>query len=61
MFFFSHREVEMKPEAKKLTNNTKYCKAYRPKNLPEIRRKDKERKKYKREYTNITKTRKNMA
>ena len=51
----------MKPEAKKLTNNTKYCKAYRPKNLPEIRRKDKERKKYKREYTNITNTRKNMA
>ena len=42
----------MKPKAnaKKLINNAKYCKAYRQKNLAGIRKKDKKRKKFQREY-----------
>ena len=46
----------MKPEAaaRKKLNNAKYCKTYREKKLSEIRKKDRERKKFDREHMKYT-------
>ena len=46
----------MKPEAaaRKKLNNAKYCKTYREKKLSEIRKKDRERKKFDREHMRYT-------
>ena len=49
-------ELTMKPEAatRKKLNNAKYCKTYREKKLSEIRKKDRERKKFDREHMKYT-------
>ena len=46
----------MKPEAaaRKTLNNAKYCKTYREKRLSEMRKKDRERKKFDREHMKYT-------
>ena len=46
----------MKPTSKKALNNAKYCRKYRNKKVDKIRKKDKERKKFAREYMKYCET-----